>query len=107
MSTKNSSGDETLDKLYSQCFVATASYGDFDAPQVLILRSYRDAVLSHYAAGRAFITTYYKAGPHLADLIRGHTWACAITRLLLSPFVSHAKRRLVTEYPGSLYFASL
>ena len=52
------------------CFVATAVYGDYDAPQVLSLRRFRDRTLARSAPGRAFIALYYRAGPVLAKFMR-------------------------------------
>jgi hypothetical protein len=53
----------------NKCFIATACYGDADAPTVLILRKYRDQVLKNTATGRYFIIWYYRHGADLALLI--------------------------------------
>jgi ribosomal protein L7/L12 len=37
------------------CFIATACYGDYNAPEVKLLRHYRDEVLQQSVPGRAFI----------------------------------------------------
>ena len=48
------------------CFVATATYGDADHPNVRFLRAWRDGYLAHRPAGRAFIDWYWRTGPKLA-----------------------------------------
>lgn len=50
----------------SKCYIATAVYGSYDAPEVLVLRRFRDEVLSKSLPGRAFIRTYYKVSPPAA-----------------------------------------
>ncbi len=53
------------------CFVATAVYGNPAAPEVNVLRQYRDNVLNHNALGRAFVSFYYSgAGKKAAEFIR-------------------------------------
>jgi hypothetical protein len=47
----------------SGCYVATMVYGDYDAPQVLVLRQFRDEVLNRLVAGRLFIRVYYWLSP--------------------------------------------
>ena len=51
------------------CFIATACYGDYDAPEVLILRKYRDEKLAVTSFGRLFIETYYIVSPFFARTI--------------------------------------
>lgn len=48
------------------CFIATAVYQDYDHPQVLKFRRFRDTQLKPRFFGRAFIWVYYKIGPILA-----------------------------------------
>ena len=58
----------TGQKAESGCFIATAVYGDYDHPQVLKLRNFRDSTLRKSLLGRCFISFYYTVGPHLAVL---------------------------------------
>ena len=60
---KNKAGNKD-----SGCFIATAVYGDYDHPQVLKLRHFRDSTLRKTLLGRCFISFYYSVGPHLAIL---------------------------------------
>lgn len=70
------------------CFVATACYGDEDAPEVVQFRKYRDEVLIQAPAGRAFIRIYYALSPALASWIARSTqrrdW---VKRHLLTPLL--------------------
>jgi len=55
----------------NDCFVATAVYGNRNAPQVETLREFRNNVLMQNTAGRAFVDFYYSgAGKRTAEFIR-------------------------------------
>jgi len=51
------------------CFVATACYGDYDAPEVMVLRQFRDDKLLKTFFGKVFVKFYYSVSPFLARLI--------------------------------------
>ena len=51
------------------CFIATACYGNLDAPEVIQLRIYRDKTLCKFFLGRLFIKFYYVVSPFFASLI--------------------------------------
>ncbi|WP_460739390.1 RCC1 domain-containing protein [Nocardioides ginkgobilobae] len=55
------------------CYIATAVYGDYEAPAVVVLRRFRDESLASSAAGRAFIRIYYRLSPALAQLLGSGT----------------------------------
>ncbi|MBN1272576.1 MAG: hypothetical protein JXB26_09940 [Candidatus Aminicenantes bacterium] len=46
-----------------ECFVATVVYGDPFAPQLRILRRFRDNVLMRFEAGQRLVSFYYRYGP--------------------------------------------
>jgi hypothetical protein len=70
------------------CFVATACYGNYDAPEVLILRAYRDEVLLKSILGTAFVKFYYFVSPPLAKQIEKSGKAKKfIRKYLLSPII--------------------
>lgn len=48
------------------CFIATACYGDYDAPEVLVLRKYRDEYLLTNWLGVLFVKFYYAISPAIA-----------------------------------------
>ena len=47
----------------SGCYIATMVYKDYDHPQVMVLRNFRDNHLAEFTFGRAFIKFYYKYSP--------------------------------------------
>ncbi|WP_250677816.1 CFI-box-CTERM domain-containing protein [Geomonas sp. Red32] len=69
------------------CFIATAAYGFYSAPQVQALRQFRDRYLMTNATGRAFVAWYYKHGPKGAAYLRAHPWLKGPVRAILFPFV--------------------
>lgn len=74
----------------SSCFVATAAYGDADHIDVATLRAYRDEVLQHHAAGRAFIRVYWIVGPVCARIVNCCQGLRPLARRALRPAVRHA-----------------
>lgn len=69
------------------CFIATAAYGFYSAPQVQALRDFRDRFLLTNAPGRAFVAWYYRYGPLGAHFINLHPWLKAPVRLALLPLI--------------------
>ena len=51
----------------SKCFIATAAFHDGRAPPVMLLRKFRNEVLSKNQLGRSFIEMYYHYSPALAE----------------------------------------
>ena len=77
------------------CFVATAAYGSYLAPEVLLLREFRDRHLMGNRLGAALVSYYYWISPPLADYIGKNKSARAITRVVLTPLIYGVK------YPGT------
>lgn len=75
------------------CFVATCAYGDYDHPDVVFLRLYRDLELAANRPGRAFIRVYYIVGPWLAAAITPFPLLRAWTRRALARCVASMQRR--------------
>jgi hypothetical protein len=91
--TKNSS---TLSSIRSQlnkqqpsegCYIATMVYGDYDHPQVMKLRWFRDEVLDHYQWGKDFIRFYYKHSPSWVERLKSHKYINAAIRICLDAFI--------------------
>lgn len=76
-----------------RCFVATAVYGSPEAPQVMALRRYRDAVLLRHRAGRTFVRLYYAASPGLARRIERASPARRLLRRALDAIVARIEQR--------------
>jgi hypothetical protein len=72
------------------CFIATAAYGYYDAPQVQALRDFRDRFLMTNRAGRAFVEWYYEYGPLGAAVMNEHPWLKPVVRTALLPAVGGA-----------------
>jgi hypothetical protein len=82
-----------IKKASTWCFVVTAAMGDADHPDVVLLRRFRDEVLSQSLAGRAFIRVYWSVGPLIAELIQGSESLRALARLaVVRPAVKYANR---------------
>ena len=71
------------------CFIATAAFGSPLAPQVVILRKFRDTVLIKSAVGRSFIHAYNRYSPPLAGIVEKHQSLRVIIRLGLIPLVAY------------------
>ena len=52
------------------CYIATMAYGDYDHPQVMELRKYRDQVLLKNYFGKLFVKIYYSVSPHLVKKLK-------------------------------------
>jgi hypothetical protein len=71
------------------CFIATACYGNYDHPNVITLRNFRDDVLTKSKSGRMFISFYYKYSPAIARQIEKSVVIKRIIRnVLIHPLVS-------------------
>lgn len=80
------------------CYIATMAYGDYDHPQVMILRNYRDHILSASFVGRFFIHVYYMTSPKLVLILRGHETINHVIRLMLDKIVKFIRNRYCNYY---------
>lgn len=69
------------------CFIATAAYGSYLDPHVMVLRTFRDRYLSTNVPGRFFVQLYYRHSPPLADYISRHEGIRMIVRWGLTPII--------------------
>lgn len=75
------------------CYIATAVYGSYDAPEVIVLRKFRDNVLRNSFLGGLFISTYYTISPYIATKLKGHHKINSIIRGLLDKFILHINNK--------------
>jgi hypothetical protein len=74
------------------CYIATMAYGDYDHPQVMILRGFRDGVLDKSAIGKSFIKFYYKFSPCLVEILKNHKGINVLIRKALDQFIKLIRR---------------
>ncbi len=88
--SSNLNGSETLrtpgsSNSGSACFIATAAYGTPMAQKIDVLRDFRDAHLLTNSLGMAFVDTYYRMSPPIADVVATHPALRAGVRMALAP----------------------
>ena len=76
------------------CFIATAAFGSPLAPDVQVLRRYRDERLSRSATGRLFIRCYYRLSPPVARGLERSETARLLVRRLLKPLAAACRGTL-------------
>ena len=89
----NLSSSHVLWLTASRCFVATVAFEREDAPELDVLRAFRDQVLAESIAGRAFIASYYRHGPSVAQFVARHASVKHVTRAVLSAAVAALRSR--------------
>lgn len=73
------------------CFIATAAFGSYLAPEVMSLRQFRDKYILTSDYGRAFVEWYYQVSPPVAAIIADHESLKVAVRLGLAPVVYSIK----------------
>ena len=80
-----------LKRNYSQssggCYIATMAYGDYNHPNVLELRNFRDNYLQKSIIGKMFIKFYYKYSPTAVELLKNKKTVNLLIRSILDKFV--------------------
>ncbi len=83
------------------CFIATAAFGSYFDPYVVVLREFRDRFLVTTRTGRAFVHWYYRISPSVADTIRTSEVLKAGVRGLLMPVVCFSALCLKVGVPAA------
>lgn len=75
------------------CYIATAVYGDYNDPSVMVLRRFRDEILAKNMFGRIFISTYYLLSPPIANSLKDAKHMNAWVKIKLDRWVEKLQRR--------------
>ncbi len=77
-----------------KCFIATASCGAEDHPDVLTLQRFRDEVLLGHPGGRSLVDAYYRISPPIARAIEHRPTLQSLVRtLVVHPAAKLVERR--------------
>jgi hypothetical protein len=78
----------------SGCFIATAVYGSYDTPELIILRTFRDQVLLNSLPGKIFVKAYYYLSPPIANFIqKSKILKTTVRRLIIGPLIYALKNQ--------------
>jgi hypothetical protein len=80
------------------CYIATAVYGNYNAPEVLTLRNFRDKKLMPTVIGRSFVKIYYAISPTFANKLKHWTKVNAVVKKCLDKFTDYLKSGDVDKY---------
>ena len=75
------------------CYIATMAYGSYNAPEVLLLRRFRDEKLKKTFLGRVFIANYYAFSPLLVKFVKKTGIAEKFIRRRLDRLVNRLKAK--------------
>jgi capsule polysaccharide modification protein KpsS len=76
------------------CFVATACYENYYAPEVLVLRQFRDEKLLKTFFGKVFVKFYYSVSPSVAKRIsKSDLLKKSIRQYLLEPLIKYIQQK--------------
>jgi subtilisin family serine protease len=78
------------------CFIATAVYGSPLAPEVQMLRRFRDSYLLTNRVGRFVVWIYYRLSPPLAEAVKQHAGLRVTARALLWPILGFVAMALAS-----------
>lgn len=70
------------------CYIATAVYGDPFAPEVMLLRQFRDKFLMKFSLGRQFVSVYYAYSPDFVAWMEDKPRLQSLIRWSLNLFIS-------------------
>nr|WP_298659083.1 CFI-box-CTERM domain-containing protein [uncultured Flavobacterium sp.] len=92
MSTAKQVGSTISNATSGGCYIATMAYGDYDHPQVIELRKFRDDFLSKTILGRNFIKFYYKFSPILVSKLQNKPIVNKVIRKFLDKFIKSIRK---------------
>jgi len=80
-------GDQVSFKTADACFIATAAFGSILDEHVVILRNFRDQMMTGNSFGRKLISIYYAYSPMIAEKIAQSSVLRSVTRVVLLPVI--------------------
>jgi len=83
------------------CYIATAVYNSYDAPEVLCLRCFRDEILSASILGRLFIRLYYFFSPAIAEKLKKTRRINMFVRKTLDMVVVRLNKKFYNQNKGN------
>jgi hypothetical protein len=83
---------KTISTATDGCYIATMAYGNYDHPQVIELRNFRDEFLRKSVLGRGFIRLYYKYSPALVKKLRDKPKTNKMIRTLLDQLIKTIRK---------------
>lgn len=75
------------EKTQEGCYIATAVYGSYDAPEVRVLRKFRDSKLLPYLPGRIFVKIYYAISPTIIKYFGNNILFVSLCRKSLNKLI--------------------
>jgi hypothetical protein len=88
-SNASSAGSGASSGASSGCYIATMVYGSYDAPEVMVLRKFRDNKLYQSFLGKKFIQFYYKYSPLLVEKLKDYKTINLIIKKILDNVVNY------------------
>ena len=89
---RRNSSNESTKSSKGRCFIATAAYGTPCAPEINVLRKWRDEGLTTNKSGQLFVKFYYIISPPVAKFISKSALLKKGVRLILKPFINHLSK---------------
>jgi hypothetical protein len=86
------------------CYIATMAYGDYNHPQVIYLRQFRDKKLLSHFAGKLFVKFYYSTSPYLVLIFKNSPRVNQYIRMILDCWISRTKSKVSTKNNNSSKF---
>ena len=71
----------------SGCYIATMAYGDYNHPQVILLRNFRDNSLAKSFWGKEFIRFYYWLSPKIVERCKNNSFIVQTSKKILDNLI--------------------
>jgi hypothetical protein len=79
---------EPIKSKFYYCYIATVAFDSPEAPEVILLKNYRDQILLKNPFGRIFVDLYYLLSPPLSKIIsKSDTLKNIVKICLLNPII--------------------